>query len=52
MAALPPDLAERLLAGSPDAILICDPAGIGALLERRGGADVRLPCQLRRSACQ
>jgi PAS domain S-box-containing protein len=27
MAALPPDLAERLLDGSPDAILICDPAG-------------------------
>ena len=28
MAALPPNLAERLLDGSPDAILICDPAGI------------------------
>jgi PAS domain S-box-containing protein len=28
MEALPSDLAERLLAGSPDAILICDPAGI------------------------
>jgi len=27
MAALPHDLAERLLDGSPDAILICDPAG-------------------------
>ena len=27
MAALPPNLAERLLDGSPDAILICDPAG-------------------------
>ena len=28
MAALPHDLAERLLDGSPDAILICDPAGM------------------------
>ena len=27
MAALPHDLAERLLDGSPDAILICAPAG-------------------------
>jgi PAS domain S-box-containing protein len=27
MAALPHDLAERLLDGSPDAILICDPVG-------------------------